>query len=158
MIRTLISAAVVLAGLTLGCGGEDGGDAPSPNLPVPMEVPSGGQPLALNGCDPADYEDGSAEDSDRVVQIGAEGLKFTPPCLRVAVGQTVTFEGSLTAHPIAPGNADDNAAGSPNNPILATSTGRSVAFTFESAGTFPYYCELHSFGAGMGMAGAIYVR
>lgn len=157
MMRALISAAVVLAGLTLGCGGEDGGGSPAPT-PEPTEVPSGDQPLALNGCDPSAYEDRSGEDGERLVQIAAEGLKFTPPCLHIASGQTVTFQGSLTAHPLAPGNPDDNAAGSPDNPISATSSGRTVAFTFENAGTFPYYCELHAFGAGMGMAGAIYVK
>jgi plastocyanin len=76
----------------------------------------------------------------------------------IAAGQTVRFEGSLSAHPLAPGNADDEAAGSPNNPITATSSGNSVEFTFDEPGTFAYFCELHSFGAGMGMAGAIHVR
>lgn len=155
MKRALISAAVAVASLTLGCGSDDEGSMPDPE---PRGMPSGNEPLALNGCDTDSYVDGSAEDDERVVQIGAEGLKFTPPCLQIARGQTVTFEGSLTAHPIAPGTPDDAAAGSPENPIEAVSTGRSVAFTFENAGTFPYYCELHAFGAGMGMAGAIHVR
>jgi plastocyanin len=155
MMRTFISAAVAAVSLTLGCGSADEGSA---TVPDPMETPSGAEPLALNGCDSDAYLDGSPEDAERIVQIGAEGLKFTPPCLQIASGQTVTFEGSLTAHPIAPGNPDDAAAGSPGSPIEAVSTGRSVAFTFDGAGTFPYYCELHAFGAGRGMAGAIYVR
>jgi plastocyanin len=155
MTRALISAAVAVATLTFGCGSDDEAFTTAPD---PMEMPNGAEPLALNGCDTDSYVDGSADDAERVVQIGADGLKFTPPCLQIASGQTVTFEGSLTAHPIAPGNPDDAAAGSAKSPIEAVSTGRSVAFTFDSAGTFPYYCELHAFGAGMGMAGAIYVR
>jgi plastocyanin len=119
---------------------------------------SGDEPAALNGCTAAEYEDLSAGDAERVIEIAAAGLSFTPPCMTIAAGQTVRFEGSLSAHPLAPGNADDHAAGSPNNPIVATSSGNSAEFTFDAPGTFAYFCELHSFGAGMGMAGAIHVE
>jgi plastocyanin len=119
---------------------------------------SGDEPAPLNGCTASEYEDLSAEDAERIVEIAAAGLSFTPPSMIIAAGQTVRFEGSLSAHPLAPGNADDAAAGSPDNPITATSSGNSVEFTFDTAGTFAYFCELHSFGAGMGMAGAIHVR
>jgi len=114
-------------------------------------------PLAINGCKADAYVDRTATDADRTVLIGAEGVVYTPRCMTVAVGQTVRWEGRLSAHPTLPGNADDAAAGSPDNPILPTSSGSSVEFTFEKAGTFPYYCELHSSGAGNGMAGAIHV-
>lgn len=76
----------------------------------------------------------------------------------IAVGQTARFEGSLTAHPLARGTPESLTAGSPGNPIATTATGSSVEFTFSSAGTFPYHCTVHSFGAGMGMAGSIHVR
>jgi plastocyanin len=120
------------------------------------EIPTGG-PLALNGCKASDYEDRSAEDADRTVLIAAEGVVYTPRCMTVAAGQTVHWEGRLSAHPMSPGNSDNEAAGSRGNPIVPTSTGDGVDFTFENAGTFPYYCEVHSSGAGSGMAGAIYV-
>jgi plastocyanin len=64
----------------------------------------------------------------------------------------------LAAHPLAPGNPDDPRAGSPQNPIEQTSSGNSVEFTFTTPGTYAYYCELHTFGAGSGMAGAVFVR
>ena len=119
---------------------------------------NGDEPAVLNGCTAAEYEDFSADDAQRVIEIAAAGLSFTPPCMTITAGQTVRFEGSLSAHPLAPGNPDDAAAGSPDNPITATSSGDSVEFAFDAPGTFAYYCELHSFGAGMGMAGAIHVR
>jgi plastocyanin len=119
------------------------------------EAPTGG-PLAINGCKANGYEDRSADDADRTVLIAAEGIVYTPRCMRIARGQTVHWEGRLSAHPMSPGNADDEAAGSPRNPIVPTSTGSSVDFTFENAGTFPYHCEVHSSGAGTGMAGAIH--
>lgn len=141
----LLALAVVSVSL-LACGGDDAG-----------ERADGEAPQALNGCTEESFVDLSDE-LEPVVQIAKNGLKFTPPCLTISAGRTVRFEGSLTAHPLAPGNADDAAAGSPDNPIERTSTGNTVAFTFDTAGTYPYYCELHSFGAGMGMAGAVYVR
>lgn len=158
MMRSLTFAAALLASLALGGCGSDDGDAPAPEDMNEPQPPSGAEPQAFNGCSADTYEDRSADGAERVVQIAVEGLKFTPPCLQIAAGQSVRFDGSLASHPLAPGNPDDHAAGSPNSPIVATSSGRSVEFTFEAAGTYPYYCELHSFGAGMGMAGAIYVR
>jgi plastocyanin len=133
-----------------GSGSNGSGSAGSPS--------NGDEPATLNGCTADEYADRSAEDAERVVQIAAAGLVFTPPCMTIAAGQTVSFEGSLSAHPLAPGNADDHAAGSPDSPIVATSSGNRVEFTFDTPGTFAYFCELHSFGAGMGMAGAIHVR
>ena len=154
----LLLVGVVSVGM-VACGGDD----PAGSDPDSGSAGSAGsgetttpEPQALNGCGSSDFVDLSEEDA--VVQIAAEGLSFSPPCVTIAAGQTLRFEGSLTAHPIAPGNADDAEAGSPDSPITATSSGNSVEFTFEGAGTFPYYCELHSFGAGMGMAGAVYVR
>ena len=92
------------------------------------------------------------------ILIARDGLVYTPKCLTVDRGTTVRFEGSLAAHPLAPGNPDDRGAGSAQNPIQETSSGNSVEFTFTTPGTYAYYCVLHSFGAGSGMAGAIFVR
>lgn len=119
---------------------------------------SGDEIPTLNGCAESAYVDQSAEDGARIVQIASAGLVFTPRCLLIAAGQSVTFEGSLAAHPIAPGNANDDTAGSPDNPIQPTSSGRSVSFAFPEPGTYPYFCELHGFGDGSGMSGTIHVR
>ncbi len=139
----------------LGCSSTvvpapDGGAA-GQGTALPDDFPT------LNGCEPSDYEDRSADAADRSVAVGADGLVFTPRCMLIGVGQGVVFEGSLSAHPLAPGNPADPSAGSAKSPIVETSSGSSVSFTFPSAGTFPYYCTMHAFGAGMGMAGAIHV-
>jgi plastocyanin len=157
MSATTWFCAVLLASTALGGCGSDDKVASTPSEET--ETPDGSeQPQIFNGCAASDYEDRSAESAERVIQIAVEGLKFTPPCLEIAQGQAVRFEGSLSAHPLAPGNPDDASAGSANNPITATSSGARVEFSFPRAGTYPYFCELHAFGAGMGMAGAIYVR
>jgi len=121
---------------------------------------SGGLSSAIadvNGCTPAMAEDRSGATAERKVQVGAVGLTFTPKCMTIKAGQSVSFEGTLAGHPLAPGNASSATAGSPNNPIMRTATGSSVSFTFPTPGAYPFYCEYHSSGAGKDMAGAIYV-
>jgi len=132
---------------TVGASSDSGSESSGGGLAIPE----------WNGCTTVDYDDRSADDADRTIAIAQQGLTYTPKCMIVAPGQTVRWEGSLSAHPLASGNANDGAAGSPDNPIVATSTGSSVEFTFPDAGTFPYYCELHSFGDGEGMAGVVHV-
>lgn len=135
------------AGASADSAGQ-GGAGEEPVDPIPN----------FNGCTAADYEDRSAANAERVIGIATEGLTFTPSCLIIAVGQTVRFQGSLGSHPLAPGNPDHPEAGSADSPIIATDSGQSVDFTFENPGTFPYYCELHAFGDGQGMAGVVHVR
>lgn len=134
-----------------GAGSEAAGQAGAGEAPTD-EIPT------FNGCAAADYEDQSAADAARIIEIAAQGLTYSPPCLTIAAGQTVRFQGSLSSHPLAPGNLEHPDAGSADTPIRATSSGQSVEFVFPSAGTFPYYCELHSFGAGQGMAGVVHVK
>jgi len=131
---------------TDGAGQAGAGEEPANSIPD------------LNGCTTADYDDQSATEAPRVIQIAVSGLDFSPRCLTIAAGQTVRFEGSLSAHPLAPGNPNNAHAGSPDSPIQATSSGSSVEFTFADSGTFPYFCELHSFGNGEGMAGVVHVK
>jgi len=128
--------------------GGQGGAGQEPAAPIPE----------FNGCSSADYVDRSATGAERIIGIATEGLTFTPPCLIIAVGQTVRWQGSLGSHPLAPGNPDHADAGSADSPIRPTSSGQSVEFTFHAAGTFPYYCELHAFGDGQGMAGVVHVE
>jgi plastocyanin len=142
----------VPAGGSAGSGGSAGDDAGASDSATPEDT--GPAPLALNGCTPAAF----VEAAMPTIFIARDGLVYTPKCLTVDPGTTVRFEGSLAAHPLAPGNPDDPQAGSPANPIQQTASGSSVEFTFTAPGTYAYHCVLHSFGAGSGMAGAIFVR
>jgi plastocyanin len=134
------------SGAAAGSGGEAGASDAGSTLPE------------LNGCTAELYVDRAAASDERVIAIAAMGLTYTPKCLRIAVGQTVRWSGSLTAHPLAPGNPMDAKAGSPDNPVQPTSSGQSVEFAFPNAGTYPYFCTLHGFGTGQGMAGSVHVQ
>jgi plastocyanin len=75
----------------------------------------------------------------------------------IAAGQTVTFQGDFTMHPLARGTVSDANAGSPGNPIPAppTNTGASLGVTYPAAGTFPYHCTQHT---AEGMNGTVQVQ
>ncbi|HEU5162950.1 MAG TPA: plastocyanin/azurin family copper-binding protein, partial [Thermoanaerobaculia bacterium] len=77
---------------------------------------------------------------------------FNPALLTIDVGDTVTWNntGSMP-HNV---RADDNSFRSGN----PTSSDWSYSRTFNTAGDFRYYCELHGATGGIGMAGMIRVR
>lgn len=145
------------AGAPLHTGGDDATAGAPPNA---AGAPAAAEPAipTLNGCKDADYVDLSADEDARTILIAAEGLTYSPRCMIVSAAQTVSWQGSLSAHPLAPGNPADAEAGSPDNPIPNVTSGSSVEVTFPAAGTYPYHCQLHSFGSGQGMAGAVHVR
>ncbi len=110
---------------------------------------------AVQECTPDMYVDASAENDSRVIDVsGVAALAYTPACLIIKAGQSVTFEGSMSAHPLAPGEV---IAGSPASPIQETTSGSSVEFTFPEKGAFSYYCTIHGDAQGKFMAGVVYV-
>jgi plastocyanin len=121
---------------------------------------SGGTNLlpGINGC--TSFTDATAPGASRTINFGGNfGNTYDQKCLAVAVNQQVTWTGSFSLHPLRPGLAPSQSggpdAGSPNNPILATTSGNGANFTFTAAGTYPYYCSVHE---NVGMFGAVQVR
>lgn len=83
-------------------------------------------------------------------------MQYDPPCLAIRVGQTVTFTGNFSAHPLAPGVAPRRGGtGATPSPIEMRSEGTVYRVQFPSFGDYPYYCVYH---AGGGMYGVIRVR
>jgi len=119
----------------------------------------------LNGCTAAQFVDRSAASASRVVGYGGGGgsaiFGYSPKCIIIAAGQTVTFAGGTNTnfgvHPLGPGINGDATAGTAGNPIprMADGSTRDVTVTFPSAGTFPYVCEAH---AAAGMIGVVRVQ
>ncbi len=96
---------------------------------------------------PGDYTTGST-----VRFGGAVGTAYEPRCLTVRVGDSVTFEGAFSGHPLAP-----SSRGTSGNPITRTASGTTTTFRFTAAGHFPYFCEFHGTDGGGGMAGVVRV-
>ncbi len=81
---------------------------------------------------------------------GALGTVYSPAALAIKVGDSVTWEGDLGAHPLISGAA----CGEPDG-NFAASSGSTFSFTFTKAGTYPYYCNVH---CSLGMKGVVTVQ
>ncbi len=90
------------------------------------------------------------ESMGSTVQVDAVDSAFDSKEVEVSVGTTVvwTNTGSI-AHTVT---ADDGSFDSGN-----MDSGDTFEYTFEEAGTYPYYCKYHGDKGGVGMAGVITV-
>ena len=93
---------------------------------------------AINGC--TTFTDMTASGGTITGPSGALPSQYTPNCVHIKVGQSVTWTSDFTNHPLVP----TAGVGSTGNPITATSTGTTVTIAFPSAGTFAYNCGIHS--------------
>ncbi len=112
----------------------------------------------FHGCTADRFVDRTAPGADRTVTFGtmAAPLEYAPKCITIAAGQSVTFQGAFSVHPLAPGeNSAARNAGTPGNPIPDVASGASAVVRFPAAGTFPYFCTQH---VAAGMAGVVRVR
>ena len=82
-----------------------------------------------------------AQQEDQGAMVSIENFAFNPPNISVVPGTTVTWvNNDAVPHTTT---ADD---GSWDSETLQP--GQSFSFTFDSAGTFPYHCEIHPFMTG----------
>jgi plastocyanin len=77
--------------------------------------------------------------------VAFQNYSYTPPDLSIVAGDTVTFSGSFSDHPLV---WDSGTPGT-------TDSGSSAQFTFARPGTYAYHCQLHA--VSRGMRGAIRV-
>jgi plastocyanin len=96
------------------------------------------------------------------VQVGSGGqLSFSPAAVTIHVGDTVQWTFASSGHTVTSGSGcgADNKFCSPNDTNCgngATSaSGATYSHTFTTAGTFPYFCEIH---CGSGMTGTVTVQ
>lgn len=130
--------------LVVGCG-DDGN--------VPADAPA----TTVNGCTQESATDLTANGADRTIAFA--GITYTPKCAKIKVGQSVTFSGTegFGLHPLRAGTVvGSTRTPQPGSPIESRDSGTEATFAFPTAGTFPYYCNVHfQFGD---MFGAIYVE
>ena len=85
------------------------------------------------------------------IRFPVGGDRYAPDCVRVRLGQSVTFEGSFGPHPLS------QACG-PVGGLLEASNGSALTVRFDQAlGAYGFYCTRHGSPGGSGMAGAIEV-
>lgn len=83
--------------------------------------------------------------------VNAKDFEFDPKSITINVGDTITWKNAGAAPHTA--QADD---GSFNSGNLAA--GAEYSFTFNTAGTFPYFCLYHGAAGGAGMSGTVVVQ
>jgi plastocyanin len=98
------------------------------------------------GC--STYTDLSAPSADRTVTFTF--AQYTPKCIKIKAGQSVTFSGDFSSHPLR--QACGTAGVIPN-----TDSGTTATVTFNTADTYGYYCLVHGSADGTGMAGSVQV-
>jgi plastocyanin len=126
-------------------GGTDSGGTDSGGMDSAMMdtgVDTGPTDGGLNGC--TMFVDRSANNASRTITWG---FGPTPKCIEIAQTQTVTWQGDLVTHPLAP------LGGSMPTPIMNTSTGTSVMFTFPNTGFYGFRCTQH-----LGLEGVVHVK
>lgn len=155
-VRALLTVAV--ASLCLHCGDSEGTGGAGSTSTTSGSAATGAAIPDFNGCTNTAYVDRSGGSAMRTIEFGKTGLTYTPKCMIVAAGQTVTFDGAFTMHPLAPGDLGNATSGSPNNPIKEVGSGTSTTVTFSTPGTYPYHCTFHSQAGGGGMTGVVHVR
>lgn len=89
----------------------------------------------INGC--TTFTDDTASGGTVTGPTGATPAQYTPNCVHVKVGGTVTFNSDFANHPLGAFGGDTP------NPITNTATGTTVAITFPAAGTFGFQCQAH---------------
>jgi plastocyanin len=106
---------------------------------------SGGADAAasLNGC--TTFVDRSAGSRTLTWDTGVSLLP--EHCMLIHAGQSVTWSGDFTVHPIVPQGGDVP------TPVTAVNSGVVDTVTFPNAGTYGYQCTIHGY-----MTGAIKVE
>jgi plastocyanin len=94
--------------------------------------------------------------NDGDVTISSQGIVYTPKCVRVAAGSSVTFLSDFNMHPLRGGAVvDEVGTVDPQSPITPQDSGSTVTFVLDEPGEYPYFCSFH---ASIGMFGTIWVE
>lgn len=114
-------------------------------LPTTLPSASPTPDTSVNEC--RNYVDRTASDADREISWDLSVANQPERCIRVKVGQTVTFRGNFTEHPLKGQNGDDeNPFGLAFSLILDAGVAgqERTPMNFTTAGTFGFTCSVHN--------------
>ena len=106
----------------------------------------------MPACSSSDEETPPDNDAD-IVNVQVTSNQFTPAQVKIKVGQTVRWTWAGGTHNVVSGPDSNNEDG--NFKSGAPVGGGTFDKKFETAGTFPYYCQPH---CQMGMRGEVIVE
>jgi plastocyanin len=134
-------------------GTADTGSADSGSADVgPIDGSVEGCAVTYSGC--TTLEDHTGEDMVTVTVVADPTTLFaySPHCIRVSAGTTVSIPGSAI-HPLT--SAPCSPSDTPLPPDPTTTDGD---YTFTGTGSYGFYCAVHGAPSGAGMAGVIVVE
>lgn len=134
------------SGGTAGTGGTAGAGA------MGGEGGGGGTPAEVHGCTPDSAMDMTEMAEVTITDIDAWQVPHNA-CIRVSAGTDVIWNGNFLVHPLAGGITPNADSASPITEAGANTGASSATITFEDAGTYPYFCEVHV----NSMFGVVYV-
>lgn len=127
-------------------GGQDSGGQDATGQDSSAQDSGGGDASdgggAVNGC--TTFTDMTADGGVITGPSGAVPSQYSPNCVHIKPGQSVTWNSNFTFHPLTA------SGGTTPSPITLTATGTTVTFTFPNAGTYGFECQIHTtsmFGA-----------
>jgi len=107
-------------------------------------------------CQPEDFVERGKADEERVIRFGGDlGAQYSPRCLIIEAGQSVTFEGPFNEYSLQPGTPEVPTLGSPYNPIYFFFVGERTSYSFPRPGDYIYSNPARE---AQGMRGLIRVR
>lgn len=91
---------------------------------------------------------GAARAGDATIAFPVGGFAYSPSTVTITAGQSVTWNGSFSNHPLV---SVEGLWATPNS-------GTTFTQTFDTPGTYHFYCQFHGSADGSGMAGTITVN
>jgi plastocyanin len=117
---------------------------------------AGGSSANFMAVPPCDVESAYMTGTTISFPASPTDFSYSPKCLKVSAGATVTFSGDFTLHPLLPSTHRGTLTGSP---ITSTATGTTASFDFPTAGYYAYFCGVHGPSDGAaGMVGVVWVQ
>jgi plastocyanin len=142
---TRLSALLVVLALALAaCGGSDESADTAADDTAPVDAPAVDAPAVDAPVDDAPVDDAPADDAAAAADgstVTISGFRFDPKETTVAVGDTVTWSNEDGINHTA-------TSGTPDDPdglfdLEMPEAGITAEHTFEEAGTFVYFCDIH---------------
>lgn len=169
--RVLATGAVALAASVAGCatgdddGDGDGGDGGGDGGGGGGDGDGGGDQTTGTAQTETDVDPDTTTETATTgdggptsVVVGPNGsFRFAPSSVTVATGDTVEWVWSSGGHNVVPESTPDGSdfGGSEGDESTTYDAGHSFSYTFETPGTYAYYCAPHR---SSGMTGEVVVE
>ncbi len=145
-----------IGGSSAGAAGTTGSAGTTGAAGTTGSAGSGGGNANFMAVPPCNAESDYATGTTINFPAGTADFSYSPKCLKVTAGASVTFAGDFSAHPLEPSTHRGTLTG---NPIASTGTGTTKSFDFPTRGFYAYFCSFHGASDGAaGMVGVVWVE